>query len=42
MVHLLFSLALRPGEVKFLKFEDINEESRIPKNTNIYNKTNRT
>ena len=42
MVHLLFSLALRPGEVKFLKFEDINMENGIPTIKVYRAKTNRT
>ena len=42
MVHLLFSLALRPGEVKFLKFEDINMENGITTIKVYRPKTNRT
>ena len=41
IMRLLFSLTLSPREVKLLKFEDINIESKIP-SIKIYGaKTNR-
>ena len=42
MVHLLFSLALKPGNINFLKFGNINIYSGIPTINAFLAKTNKT